>query len=761
MRNFAIVFLMLLCHLRAQTLSVNNTTLKFTATVGATTLPAAQTLNVQSLPTGLGFTVAVNGPGPYYGAWLLVSLAGGKAPQTVSVQVNPTGLAAGAYTGTITLTGASGSPTPTALVNVTLTIGTPPPTITVSPSVLSFSYTTSQPIAGNSALTSTFILSNTGAATAAALSLQAAPWLKVNPTGNITLAGLLNSINVTVDPTGLVPRVYTTNVTIKSAAAANPTLTLPVTLTVVAAPPAILSTWPTGVIEQSAQSTVTLYGDNFFANSTVAASGFTNEATITVNDGTNSATESFFIPVFAGANSVLRANFGSPLPGGVASSVYTTVNLAASGGTGPYTWALIGGALPPGLSLSTGRILGTPTSAGSYYFTLRVSDSTSPSQTLAYIPAKLVVLPSGVLSFPRVAGPNALLPAGVTTVSYTGGISAAGAGGSGVYTWSAANLPAGLTINAGTGAISGTPVSVGTTGPLAAKAVGDSALLATLPATMLATPGILRVAVTTPSPGGGVSNDAQFQIFGPQPQLTAVVDSASFVQGNVSPGEIVTIFGLGLGPSALTIFNPALPAPQIPNSLPATGTATSVTVNGAPAPILYTSANQVSVVVPYALSGATADFILSYGGLASQAVTLGVAPTTPGVYTIDASGKGQGAILNYNATTQDYTLNSATTPALRGSTVVLYISGMGTTNTASANTLIPASPATIPTALRSVTIGGQAATIVGAAAPIGSVPGLLQLNVTVPGAATPGIAVPVVVTLGGVDSQAGVTMSIK
>ncbi len=761
MRNLAIVFLMLVCHLRAQTLSVNNANLKFMATVGAITLPATLTVNVQSVPSGLGFTVAVNGPAPYYGAWLLATLSSGKTPQTMGVQVNPTGLAAGSYSGTITLTGSSGSPIPTALVAVTLTIGTPPPTITISPATLSFSYTTSQPIVGNAALGSTFILSNTGGATAATLSVQSAPWLKVTPTGNITLAGLLNSINVAVDPTGLLPKVYTANITIKSAAAANPTLTLPVTLTVVAAPPSIDSTWPTGVIQQSAQSTITLYGDNYFSNSAVAVTGFTNEATLTLNDGINSATESFFIPVYTGASTALRANFGSPLPGGVASSVYPTLNLAATGGTGAYTWSLISGLLPPGLSLSTGRILGTPTAAGSYYFTLGVTDSASPVQASAYLPVKLVVLPAGVITLPRITGPSAILSVGITTSAYTSGISVAAAGGSGSYTWSAANLPPGLSINPSSGLISGTPVSVGTTGPLVAKPVGASALLVTVPATFLITPGILRLAVTTPTPGGGTSNDTQFQIFGPQPQLNAVVDSASFLQGNVSPGEIVTIFGLGLGPSALTIFNPAAPSPQIPNSLPSSGASTLVTVNGTAAPILYTSANQVSVIVPYTASGATADFVLSFGGLASQSITLGLAATTPGVYTTDASGRGQGAILNYNATSLDYILNSATTPALRGQTVVIYVSGMGTTNTASSNTLVPASPATVPAAIRSVTIGGQAATIVGAASPVGSVPGLLQLNVTVPNAATPGIAVPVIVTLGGIDSQAGVTMAIK
>ena len=128
---------------------------------------------------------------------------------------------------------------------------------------------------------------------------------------------------------------------------------------------------------------------------------------------------------------------------------------------------------------------------------------------------------------------------------------------------------------------------------------------------------------------------------------------------------------------------------------------------------------------------------------------------------MDASGRGQAAILNYNATTADYTMNSGANAAVRGQTVILYATGIGATNSASANVLIPASPAVVPSASPTVTIGGQAASVISAVSPVGSVPGLLQMNVTVPANATTGAAVPVVVSLGGVDSQSGVTMAIR
>jgi hypothetical protein len=69
------------------------------------------------------------------------------------------------------------------------------------------------------------------------------------------------------------------------------------------------------------------------------------------------------------------------LPSGTVSTAYTTT-LAASGGITPYTWSLAGGALPPGLTLSsTGVITGTPTATVTSSFTVRATDASIPAQT--------------------------------------------------------------------------------------------------------------------------------------------------------------------------------------------------------------------------------------------------------------------------------------------------------------------------------------------------------------------------------------------
>jgi uncharacterized protein (TIGR03437 family) len=93
--------------------------------------------------------------------------------------------------------------------------------------------------------------------------------------------------------------------------------------------------------------------------------------------------------------------------------------------------------------------------------------------------------------------------------------------------------------------------------------------------------------------------------------------------------------------------------------------------------------------------------------------------------------------------------------------VILYLTGAGDTTSAVDNLLVPASPAVTPVLPPLVTIGGQPATVRAAQAPIGSVPGLIQLNVTVPAGVLAGAALPVVVTIGGVPSQAGLTMAVK
>ena len=723
----------------------------FSYQTGAASLPASQTLQVTTSPSGLNFTAVVSGS-PFNAAWLLVSASSGVSPQSLKVQVNPTGLAAGSYAGTITLTAVSGAQTYSQAVLVTLLVSAAAPTITVTPTALSFSYVTGNPIPDPS-LTSNFILSSSGAAVSATVSVTGAAWLKVAPTGEVSLVGLFNTLAVTVDPAGLAPKVYTGTITISAPSAVNKTTTVAVTLTVNAAVPVVTGLWPGGVIQGAGATIVTVEGSAFYSTSTLLPTGFAPAATITATDGTNTATETFIIPVYQPTATGLSVAVGSPLPSGATGAFYSQP-LAASGGTAPYAYSIGTGVLPPGLTIVGTYIAGTPTAAGTYLFSVQATDSSVPPIT-AYALLDLTITPaaSTALGITVAAAP---LPSGIVGTVY-GPVTVTAAGGTGgPYTWSAVSLPPGMSLSAA-GVLSGTPTTTGSTGAVAGSVVSDEAILATVPAAALAAAGVLRIAVLTPSPGGGESNEGQFEIYGPGPQIMAVTNSASFAQGAIAPGEILAIFGLGLGPTPLTVFDPD--SPPIPAALPATAPSTVVTINGTASPILYTSASQVGVITPYSLSGTSAQVVVSYNGIDSQAFTVAIAPVDPGLYSLASSGQGQGAILNWVA--GNYTINSSSNPAAAGSIVILYLTGAGATTSAVDNLLIPASPAVTPVLAPQVTIGGQTATVLGAQAPVGSVPGLIQLNVTVPAGVTAGAAQPVVVSIGGVQSQAGLTIAVK
>jgi uncharacterized protein (TIGR03437 family) len=171
--------------------------------------------------------------------------------------------------------------------------------------------------------------------------------------------------------------------------------------------------------------------------------------------------------------------------------------------------------------------------------------------------------------------------------------------------------------------------------------------------------------------------------------------------------------------------------------------------------LLYVSANQVNAVVPYEVSEST-QVTVSYGGTVSSALTLQVLPTTPGILTLDASGFGGGAILN-----QDLSVNTPSNPAAPGSAVVIYCIGGGVTNPASVDGQVFGSTAPILTQPVTVTIGGLNATVFYSGAVPGSIAGLTQINAYLPAGLSTHGAVPVVVSIGNVPSQPGVTVAVQ
>jgi uncharacterized protein (TIGR03437 family) len=179
--------------------------------------------------------------------------------------------------------------------------------------------------------------------------------------------------------------------------------------------------------------------------------------------------------------------------------------------------------------------------------------------------------------------------------------------------------------------------------------------------------------------------------------------------------------------------------------------------DGIAAPLVYTSAKQASAIVPYEVAGkTTTQMQVEYLGAFSDPISVPVAAAVPGIFTGDFSGTGQGAVLN-----QDGKLNSAANPADRNSVVSLYATGEGQTTPAGLDGKIASAALPRPALPVTVTIGGIPAEVTYAGGAQGLVAGGMQINARVPAAVAPGNAVPLVVSVGDINSRSGVTIAVK
>jgi uncharacterized protein (TIGR03437 family) len=424
----------------------------------------------------------------------------------------------------------------------------------------------------------------------------------------------------------------------------------------------------------------------------------------------------------------LTITTSSTLPSGTVGTTYS-VTLFPSGGVPSYSWSLGSGALPPGLSLeaSKGTISGTPTVGGTFSFSLRVSDSagSTASKSFALTIVAPVLLSPTSLSFAYQAGDPQPAAQLVSVTSSAPGV----------------NFTVSVATTSGGGWLSVSPTS-GTT---------PATLLVSVNPTGLAAGAYSGTVTVTAS---GAKQTISVELFvNPQISAGGVVNAASLKPGPIAPGEIVTFFGSGLGPVTLTTFQ-LNEYGQVATAL----AETQVLFDNIPAPLLYVQASQLSAIVPYAVAGtAQARVQVRYKSATSNMVNVQVAPSAPGIFTIDSSGRGQGAILN-----QDYSLNTQANPAEKGSVVVAYATGEGETDPQVADGRLASSrELPRPKLLVSVKIGGIEAEVLYAASAPGMVVGLLQVNVRVPPGVASGNAVPVVLTIGGVSSPPGVTMAVR
>jgi hypothetical protein len=436
------------------------------------TLPKALSITTTSLPNGE--------VGAAY-SWTLTA-SGGTTPYTWSVSSGtlPAGLAlnasSGAITGTPTASASatpltftvtdSSSPAQTRSVNLTLTIsasGTAPLEITTTAlpnGQVGAAYSTTLTATGG---TTPYTWSVTSGALPAGLVLNAStgaitgtPTTSTNATP-LTFAVTDSSspaqaqtvnLTLTISASGAVPLGITTTALPNGQVGAAYSTTLSATGGTTPYAWSVTSgTLPAGLVLNASTGAIT---------GTPTASANATPLTFTVTDSsspaqTRSVTLTLTVSTSGAASLAITT---TALPTGQAGSAYNTI-LTATGGTTPYSWSVTSGTLPAGLVLnaSSGAITGTPTTTGATPLTFTVTDSSNPAQTQS------VTLTLTISAATSLTITTSSLPNGQEGTAYTATFTASG--GLAPYKWSltSGTLPAGLSLNASTGVITGTPTA--------------------------------------------------------------------------------------------------------------------------------------------------------------------------------------------------------------------------------------------------------------------------------------------------------------
>ena len=382
--------------------------------------------------------------------------------------------------------------------------------------------------------------------------------------------------------------------------------------------------------------------------------------------------------------------------------------IAVSGGAPPYTFTPVN--FPAGLTLtSNGAVTGTATGpTGEYNVSVTVTDLAGESKTMSFVLA---------VSGGAIVDPMTTLPPATAGTPYTAQLALTG--GVPPYSYSLSGSTA-VTVSP-TGLLSGTF-------PLA----GIQQLTLTVTDAIGTMQAIPIGFIVLPSVGG-------------------ITNAATFNTGDLAPGEIISIFGSGLGPT--TGVGSVL---QSNGVLPTAVEGTQVLFGTLAAPILYASSTQLNVIVPYGFNPSVSSTVtVISNGETSTGFTVTPAIASPGIFVLpDATDANQAAALN-----QDLSVNNATNPLAAGSVVVLYATGGGVLSSPIGDGVLAGTDPLITLSDVTVTIGGAPATVQFAGLAPG-LAGVIQVNAVVPASTTPANAVPVVLSVGGITSAAKLTPTI-
>ena len=704
------------------------------------------------------------------GSSWLAAAGNGSGTQPVSVSVSGAGLSAGTYTGQITVTTTTNG---SATVPVTLTVTNGMVATTAPGAYLVSSYN-----AGDVSPQTDVEVYASDDSSQAVTATTSASWITVASNANPTTVA---TFLLTLNPAGLPNGLNTGSVTFTVANATDTTWVLPVAIIVNG------STTSSGPLTFSASSLAfnavvggTAPSQTLTVSST-SASTFSvtpSSSWLSVSPTSGSLPATLTVSVNTAGLTSGQSGYLTFLANGVTQTLPVSLGIGTTGGSGlTATPASLSFSYNVGGSVPAGQTISVQSSSGSTVFTAAASTSSggtwlnlnvTPGQTLTtpsnnFLTASIstsgltagtyngtitLTTTTGTLAIPVTLTVTGAPPITVSPTSLSFSYTAGGStpstqsltvSGSGSFTATATSNGNWLSVTPTSGTSPTTlSVSVNPAGLTAGSYSGSIAVAGAGGAT------------------GSTTISVSLAVTAPLPTITQISNAASYVSGSISPGELITIFGSALGPTApvqLTLTSAGTVSTNIGN--------VQVLVNGVACPLIYVSSTQVSAVVPYAVAiFQTAQVYVTFLGQSSNAIQETVATTAPGLFTANASGTGPGAILN-----QNLSVNSPSNPAAPGSVVVLYLTGEGQTSPAGVTgsvTQALASPPYTPAPLLPVAalVNNSPATIEFAGEAPGIVAGVLQVNVLIP-AGTPAGAIPVAVSIGGRFTQSGVTVSVN
>jgi uncharacterized protein (TIGR03437 family) len=777
-------------------------TLSFTGVSGGAT-PAFKTVNLTSTVASLNYSTSVSD------AWLTVSPATGAIPTALQVTTDPSQLAPGSYTGTVTITAPDASPL-TQTISVSFVV-TPPPSGRLALSTQTFSFSFTQ---GGSASSVELGVANVGSAsiafTASATTSTGGNWLQVSAASATVTAALPTSLTITATPGTLPPGTYNGTITISSASTGQ-TLSVSVNMAISAPPKKILLSQTGLTFTAVAQGGTPLSQSFGILNVGQGSMDWTATAT-TLSGGSGwlslDSTSGTVTTPFLSVSIVNVSVDASRLAAG---DYYGQIQVKAAGASNsPQSVSVILSVLPPGSNPGpevrpTGLIftgaagatpgsqdvrVGNPSGQATNYLSGSIGNGFSFAPTNAQVDPNQ---PTTVRIFPDFStlAPASILR-GTITLQFSDGtprnisiltVVAPSGGNSSIPNERFAAgcaptklLPVFAQLGGGSGVPVGFPATVAakivddcgnpmTTGSVAVSfSNGDPpiSLVSLQDGTWsnswqpMNNASTVAVSLDARIPDQNLSGHAQSTI-GLQgsksiPIYGGALSAATQTAGPLALGDLILLKGSGLADGKASGLGLQLAG-------------ASLLIGGETAQLLYADSTQVIGLIPPDLTlNSSQQVLVLHGNNIGLPTPVLISATHPEVLTKDGSGLGQGSIYKISGGSTA-TLADVSNPVRPGDTVLIYCSGLGQTN---ANGIAMNQPTISICGLtaqmsyagvadaKSYPSAGAPSLLGGTASAAG---GLYQIVAVVPAGVQNGQAV-VLINSAGQTSQAGVTLAI-